>query len=39
MHPRLEEERAQLKQGRYRIAGSEHAEKIRELTDKIRAVR
>ncbi|KAF5128336.1 hypothetical protein E5D57_009272 [Metarhizium anisopliae] len=32
----LEEERAQLKQGRYRIAGSENEEKIRELTDKIR---
>ncbi|OAQ58141.2 FluG domain-containing protein [Pochonia chlamydosporia 170] len=33
----LEEERAQLKQGRYRIAGCENEEKIRELTEKIRA--
>jgi Protein of unknown function (DUF3435) len=31
-----EEERAVLKQGRYRIEGSEHEDRIRELTDKIR---
>ncbi|XWX00718.1 hypothetical protein V2A60_008739 [Cordyceps javanica] len=31
-----EEERAMLKQGRYRVAGSEHEDRIRVLTDEIR---
>ncbi|KAK3177464.1 hypothetical protein K4F52_009755 [Lecanicillium sp. MT-2017a] len=33
---KLEEERAILKRGRYRIDGSEHEERIRTLTDEIR---
>ncbi|KAJ3499414.1 hypothetical protein NLG97_g349 [Lecanicillium saksenae] len=33
---KLEEERATLKQGSYRVDGSEHEERIRALTDEIR---